>query len=526
MGKKKLDELFREKFSGFQETPDERIWHSIAASLDKKKKKRIIPLWWQWGGIAAVLAIGLLLFNPFAQNNTPSEETITDVNPKEEILEKARPEASKKIPLDENTHETATEITSAGKKERLLEENKGGVVTVQNNHVKEHSDNLGRSDQETVPFKEKYDQEDAVTQKTGKELQNSIGDEEKKELGFQKSILTKDAVTVTEPHLDTTKGNTVADSDTSGAIDESKIDNPQDFPVNKVLEEAVADVKPEGKREKDISGITVVAEGSEKKDIFEEIEKEEETIAEKSNKKWSAGPSIAPVYYNAIGQGSPINSSFVSNSKSGDTNLSYGLSVAYELTNRLTVRSGIHKVDYGYDTNDVVFSSSLSASTNTQIDRINYSTTSENLVVFSNTQEASFDKLANSLIDVTARNPTREGFMSQRFGYLEVPVELNYALIAKKFGVNIIGGISSLFLIDNSIALTSGNLTTEVGEANNINNVNFSTNIGLGVNYRLLQNVQINVEPMFKYQLNTFSETDGTFRPYSIGIYSGLRFKF
>ena len=116
--------------------------------------------------------------------------------------------------------------------------------------------------------------------------------------------------------------------------------------------------------------------------------------------------------------------------------------------------------------------------------------------------------------------------MSQQFGYLELPIEVNYALIDKKFGVNIIGGVSSLFLIDNAVSLTAGELTTEIGEANNINDLNFSANMGLGFNYKFSPKISFNLEPIFKYQLNTFSEVDGTFLPYSIGVYSGLSFKF
>ena len=249
-------------------------------------------------------------------------------------------------------------------------------------------------------------------------------------------------------------------------------------------------------------------------------------VAEGNAKKWSAGPSVAPVYFNAIGEGSSVHSIFVPNSKSGNINLSYGLSVAYEISPKLTVRSGVHKVDYGYDTNDVAFSSSLVASTNGQIDNIDYSATSKNLVVSSRKGGNANAVVSNEAIDVSAQNPERDGVMSQQLGYVEVPVELNYALVDNKFGVNLIGGISSLFLIDNSVALTSGGLTTEMGEANNVNDLNFSANVGIGVNYKFSPKVQFNLEPVFKYQLNTFSETDGTFNPYSLGIYSGLSFRF
>ena len=58
MGKKNLEELFKESFQDFQEVPDDKVWASIEASLDKKKqKKRAVPIWWGLGGAAAALVI-------------------------------------------------------------------------------------------------------------------------------------------------------------------------------------------------------------------------------------------------------------------------------------------------------------------------------------------------------------------------------------------------------------------------------------------------------------------------------------
>ena len=116
--------------------------------------------------------------------------------------------------------------------------------------------------------------------------------------------------------------------------------------------------------------------------------------------------------------------------------------------------------------------------------------------------------------------------MVQEFGYLEVPMELNYSLMDRKLNIDLIGGISSLFLVNNSVTLESSGSSTEMGQANNLNDVNFSTNIGLGVNYELTDKMKVHLEPMFKYQLNTFSDTEGNFQPYSLGIYTGMSFKF
>jgi len=130
------------------------------------------------------------------------------------------------------------------------------------------------------------------------------------------------------------------------------------------------------------------------------------------------------------------------------------------------------------------------------------------------------------LADVSAQNPGKSGRMNQQFGYLEVPLEVNYVLSDRKLGVDLIGGISTLFLTDNSIVLEADGSQTVVGDVNNINKLNFSTNLGLGFYYRIGPSMQLNIDPVFKYQLNTFSDTAGSFNPYSLGVYSGLNIRF
>ena len=74
--------------------------------------------------------------------------------------------------------------------------------------------------------------------------------------------------------------------------------------------------------------------------------------------------------------------------------------------------------------------------------------------------------------------------------------------------------------------LDSNGTTTEIGQATNMNDLNFSTNVGLGLFYNLNTALQVRMQPVFKYHLNTFTDTSGSFQPYSVGIYSGLSFRF
>jgi hypothetical protein len=111
-------------------------------------------------------------------------------------------------------------------------------------------------------------------------------------------------------------------------------------------------------------------------------------------------------------------------------------------------------------------------------------------------------------------------------GYYEVPLEVSYAVLDKKFGINVIGGVSTLFLSQNKISLVSSETNVKLGEAKNLNQVHFSTNVGLGFKYQIIKSFQINVEPMVKYQLNTFSNNSGDFKPLFIGLYSGISYSF
>ena len=37
--------------------------------------------------------------------------------------------------------------------------------------------------------------------------------------------------------------------------------------------------------------------------------------------------------------------------------MSYGLNLSYEVSKKLSIRTGIHRVDYGYNTGEVAFTS-------------------------------------------------------------------------------------------------------------------------------------------------------------------------
>jgi hypothetical protein len=265
---------------------------------------------------------------------------------------------------------------------------------------------------------------------------------------------------------------------------------------------------------------------SEENAILEDLNKisQEEEIASSFDKRIEVKTHAAPIYYGNFGKGNFLDAQFDGNSSKGEVTYSYGINIAYAFSEKLKVRSGINKVSMSYNTNDIAYHSVVNPAA---VSSINYRDQGNigNTVIGSSSPRTKGDALPATANKASFGN-LATGLLNQKIGYLEVPVELEYKLIDHKFQVNLIGGASTLFLDENMITVNSGSLSTDLGEANNLNNVSFSTNIGLGVDYNLTKQFKLNVEPMFKYQINTFSGTSGEAQPYYLGIYSGFSFEF
>lgn len=282
-------------------------------------------------------------------------------------------------------------------------------------------------------------------------------------------------------------------------------------------ETAVADTQKEEKIEKSILDVI---------NDLHDLEKDKTEVAETPISKWTISPNASPVYYNTLGSGSPIDETFADNTKTGDINLSYGVNLGYDVSKRLTVRTGIHRVEYSYSTKDIALVPSINGSELTTIQFKNANAAFD----IQDRQAPSNETFSQYQLPTTAESSIQrkqiEGDLSQRMTYIEVPVELKYAIVDKKLAVNVIGGVSTLLLTENSIILDSPELLAELGEATNVNDVSFSTNIGLGIDYRFSDQLEFSLEPMLKYQLNAFSGNTGNFNPYSVGVYTGVSFRF
>ena len=239
-------------------------------------------------------------------------------------------------------------------------------------------------------------------------------------------------------------------------------------------------------------------------------EKEQKPKIEPKLNRWQVSTAIAPVYLGSSSNGSPIDSEFANNPKEYNNTVSYGLFINYDLNSKFSLRTGISNLSLSYNTNDVSFYPDINTK---NLSTLNYSSQGATI----------------NVQDITATNgiqTVQNGAITQQMNYLEIPFELSYKVLDKKFGIQFISGFSTLFLNNNELMVVSENFSAELGKANNLNTVHFSTNVGVGFKYRFWRSFQASFEPTFKYQINTFSSNDGGFRPYIIGLYSGVSYRF
>ena len=499
--RKNIDRLFQEKFKDFEVAPNDSVWDRINESLpNKKKKRRIIALWWQFGGVAALIA--LLLTIGFSVFNT--DESNTQELPFVNIEDKNNIKAIEDTQRQKD--KIANDFESTEKK---------GTKIVDSNNKKSTSSNSKSLNQEPSPY---IDSSTKSPKQTSKAIVNNKKQNEARNKFFQTQ--KKSEVTHTDIKLannntkstDSTSENVqlISEKERKSAIQQNKSTVTQNLNSSKENSELL--IKDE------------LIEKTEKNAIENAIAENNETIIEKENERnrWSIAPNVAPVYFNSLGQGSSIDNQFNENTKSSDVNMSYGISGSYAISNKLKIRAGVNRVSLNQSTNDILaFTGTETASRGIDgsFNNINFSNGVQTISLMSSDviSRSSAPELLNTKVS---------GKLDQRFGFIEVPLELEYRLLNNKFGINIIGGFSTFFLSENNIYVDIDGTSELIGEANNINDTSFSANFGLGMDYSLSKQWFINLEPTFKYQLNTFNNTTGNFRPFFIGVYTGLSYKF
>lgn len=542
--KKNLDRLFQEKFKDFEVEPNEQAWKNIELALKgKQEKKRVIPFWYRLSGVAAALLIGGFIANTLLDSDeTPQNTIVFDQNQPGKIE-------------NSNGVDTGTDSKNNLDNERSSEENQSG--TTENPSIPSKK-NTFENDGENLVSSDKKSSE-SVTKQTLRQNnpQNAVAlqpDKKSKKKGHKNSgttIGSENAIAFKTKKSERTRiranasGNTIknetetgiaaSDKETKNPIPsktaeyilknpETSITNYQNEQRNNsqnatnplVIQSKKSVAENVAEKKLDSAAIATV-EPNALEELLKENEKEKNVIAETKLNRWQITPQIAPIYFSSVKNGSPIDQRFSANDKTYDSNTSYGVAVNYAISKKFNVRTGINKLNLGYETQDVIFSAGIGSQSFQNI-----STEGNSVVV----QVLSADITSGLLPFESSLQGIKAGSISQKMGYIEVPMEVSYKLVDTKFGINLIGGLSTLFLNENEVSISATGVNASLGKANNLNDVHFSSNLGIGFRYSFWKSFDFNFEPTFKYQINTFSRGEGSFKPYFVGLYSGISFKF
>ncbi len=476
---KNIDRLFQEKLRDLEVTPPDIVWDNIDAHLNGKKKRRVIPFWLRFAGVAAIIFLATMLGVKFL-NSTPNK-----IN-NENII----------VDIDSNN----TPILNG-----VLEKDSNTIQPTINNSITDVNDKkLKKSKKIIISSSSKT----SLTSSEGNSNQN------KKNISSNTSTNKNSSAVYSNP------------------IKKGILVKSRENPKNHVLSET-----NKSSLEKDaiVSNITKKTIDKDPEEIIEEeiayenIQNLEDTLDDKYkvpveekekaiSKRWSIASVVAPVFYNSFNsKGSPLDLQFQNNPKEGSQSISYGVKVGYQISNKFSLQSGLTLVNVGYTIDDIYINPSPSFSS--RLANVNYDTSTSTMNVNAN-------NLVPTNQNETARDELISGSLNQEYGYVEIPLELKYSLTNGKLGVHIIGGFSTLFLNNNEVYVNTLDFSSNIGEAKNLNDLNFSGNIGFDIDYKINQSLFINVAPMLKVYTNTFSKNSDNFNPYLFGVYTGLNYRF
>lgn len=459
--KKDIGKALREKLDGLDRSPDERLWQAIEADLDKKKKRRLIPFW-------VTIVAGVLLVGLFLLIGKGSETNQTDI--KIETGSSENSSLSQPNDDEQTRSENNTEILLVEPHKQIVRDSITDSDENQTTGTDLKTKPSNRMDRDSATLVRK---DPPVSQKSNNRWTKI---DAKKIAKRKKATNTKKS-----------KQNTIASgsdlmqttqSETENTLNETS--NPIQSTIAPLVEIAHTDSikKTEKQPKKD-----AVAKDS---------------TAHKQPQRLSVFMYASPVFGGFLSAQSPLDKRLDDNSKNFKPTLGYGAYAVYQATETWSLRFGLAMINLE------------SVTQNAAINTADYRN-----IAYAGTSNA----------QIYSRSNAETMDLTQKISYIEVPLEVKYAVLNKKLGINIYGGISYRFLGKNEIsARTENGMHFDLGKTANLASNAFGTNIGIGVDYKLAKRLRFNLEPMFKYHLFDYKENAA--KPYSIGILTGLQFSF
>ncbi len=255
--------------------------------------------------------------------------------------------------------------------------------------------------------------------------------------------------------------------------------------------------------------------------------------------KWSVGGQFSPIYsFRYIGQNSlDSDRDSYNNNENGLFTYTGGLHVQYNASRRIKIYTGVYYSRMGQQIADLqLYKSANNGPINLPIkgdldinNSIGFITSRNDMLYFQDQSgyrveplslSESYDPLKEGLIPLNAK-------IVQSLDYLEVPLIIRYKLIDKRIDLNLLGGVSTNFMVRNETYASVEGSKIYIGETNGLKTINYSSTLGIGLEYGLTESISLSLEPAFKYYINSINQGNNMdTHPYSIGIFTGLNYIF
>jgi hypothetical protein len=258
--------------------------------------------------------------------------------------------------------------------------------------------------------------------------------------------------------------------------------------------------------------------------------------ADKLMDRWSIAAMASPTYYSQFSSGNDAFSKELMESEQPLVSYSGGVAFSYKISKRFSIQSGLYYSSLGQKLEGINSFGGFKQFDNTKGDNNFEVPTTTGTIQASNPDVFLNSNASNRVVTPFTSNvfdPNKASLqyinssLTQSFSYLELPVIVRYKIVDKTIGINLIGGLSYNLLVHNSVYTTIDGGKYPVGDTKGLNPLALSSSLGMGMEYNFSEKLSLNLEPTFRYYLNPFSVTTGSFiHPYSFGIFSGVSYKF
>jgi opacity protein-like surface antigen len=252
--------------------------------------------------------------------------------------------------------------------------------------------------------------------------------------------------------------------------------------------------------------------------------------------RWAISAVASPNYFSTISGGSQNSSDDLATHEKSAVSYTGGVAFSYNLSKRISVQSGVYYSSLGQKIEGINSYSGFNKYFNAKGGSEISIQTSSGTIRLSNSDIFLRDNISSRVLtqfSLESFDPVKADLtyinssVIQNFNYLEVPVFFKFKAIDKKLDLSLIGGLSYNMLVGNSAFTYVDGVRYSIGKTEGLSPINFSSSVGVGFEYNFSEKISLSLEPTFRYYLMPVGGVVGSnIHPYSVGIFSGLSYKF